>query len=136
MIGGGVECGPNAVPALAREGYRWRNVNLADLADMLGYPGFWRLASRHWRTGLGEIVRSLNKAAFVRALQRLVPELRARDLERARSGVRAQALGADGALIDDFVTQHEDGVVHLCNAPSPAATAALAIGDRIVDALA
>ncbi len=135
LVGGGVECGPNAVPALAREGYTWHDVRLADVADMLGYPGFWRLAARHWRTGAGEIIRSLSKPAYVRALRRHVPDLGAADLERAPSGVRAQALGPDGKLGDDFVIQREDGIVHLCNAPSPAATAALAIGDRVVDTL-
>ena len=131
MIHGGVECGPNAVFALAREGYDWRTINIRDLWESLTYPGFLRLAARNWRTGLGEIRRSLFKAAFVRALQRLVPEIRSEHLQACPAGVRAQALGLDGKLIDDFQIQRYERVVNVCNAPSPAATACLNIG-RIV----
>lgn len=130
-IGGGVECGPNAVLAFAREGYRKTDANLRDLAETLTYPGFLRLAARHWRTGMGEMWRSCSKAAFVRSLQRLVPELQAEDLEPAPAGVRAQALRSDGALVDDFLLVESERVVSVCNAPSPAATSALQIGAEI-----
>jgi (S)-2-hydroxyglutarate dehydrogenase len=132
-IHGGVECGPNAVPALAREGYRWRDVDLRDLADILGYPGFWRLAARHWRMGSGEVWRSLSKRAFTRALQRLVPEIRPSHLRPAEAGVRAQALSPDGALLDDFLIHVAGRVVHVLNAPSPAATSSLSIGWTVAE---
>lgn len=133
MIGGEVECGPNAVLALAREGYRWDDVRVRDLVDSLGYVGFWRLAAKHWRTGMGEVWRSLSKHAFARALQRLVPDLRAWHLKPADAGVRAQALARDGSLVDDFLIRESGRIVHVLNAPSPAATSSLAIGDSIVD---
>ena len=136
MIGGGVECGPNAVLALAREGYRKTDINLRDLADSLTYRGFLKLAAKYWRTGLGEMWRSVSKRAFVRALQRLVPEIRAADLEAAPAGVRAQAVAPDGTMVDDFLIQQTERVVNVCNAPSPAATASLNIGAMIVDKLA
>jgi len=126
-----VECGPNAVFALAREGYNWRTINLRDLWESITYPGFLRLAARNWKTGLNEIWRSLSKAAFVRALQRLVPEIRAEHLTSIPAGVRAQALGLDGKLLDDFLILRHERVINVCNAPSPAATACLNIG-RIV----
>jgi (S)-2-hydroxyglutarate dehydrogenase len=132
-VHGGVECGPNAVLALAREGYRWRDVNLRDLADALGFPGFWRLAARHWRMGSGEVWRSFSKSAFTRALQRLVPDLSASHLRRAEAGVRAQALSADGALLDDFLIHTAGRVVHVLNAPSPAATSSLSIGRTVAE---
>jgi len=135
-IRGGVECGPNAVLAFAREGYRKININLRDLFESLTYPGFLRLVARHWRTGIGEVWRSFSKRAFVRALQRLVPEIRVEHLEPAPSGVRAQALGRDGKLVDDFVIQSADRIINVGNAPSPAATASLNIGRLIVDKLA
>ena len=136
MIHGGVECGPNAVLAFAREGYRKRNINLRDLAESLTYPGFLRMAARHWRTGMGEMWRSFSKGAFVRALQRLMPEIRAEHLVPAPAGVRAQALGRDGNLVDDFLILESERVVNVCNAPSPAATSSLNIGKLIVDKLA
>ena len=132
-IQGGVECGPNAVLALAREGYRWTDVDLRDVADILGYPGFWRLAARYWRMGSGEVWRSLSKGAFTRALQRLVPEIRASHLRPAEAGVRAQALGRDGALLDDFLIHEAGRVVHVLNAPSPAATSCLSIGAAVAE---
>ncbi len=135
MVDGGVECGPNAVLALAREGYRKTDVNLADLADSLSYPGFLRLAAKHWRMGLSEIWRSFSKKAFVKALSRLLPEIRAEHLEPAPAGVRAQAVAADGGLVDDFLILDGDRILNVCNAPSPAATASLAIGLRIADQL-
>jgi L-2-hydroxyglutarate oxidase len=135
-IHGGVECGPNAVLAFAREGYRKLDVNVRDLIESLTYPGFLRLVARHWRTGVGEVWRSFSKRAFVRSLQRLVPEIRSEHLEPAPSGVRAQALGRDGKLVDDFVIQTAERIVNVGNAPSPAATAALNVGKLIVDKLA
>lgn len=135
MIQGGVECGPNAVLAFAREGYRKSDVNCRDLAESLSYPGFIRMATRYWKTGLGEMWRSLSKPAFVKALQRLVPEIQAEHLESIPAGVRAQAVTRDGKLVDDFLIQETDRVVNVCNAPSPAATASLNIGNLIVDKL-
>ncbi|MCA9130280.1 MAG: L-2-hydroxyglutarate oxidase [Planctomycetales bacterium] len=136
MVSGDVECGPNAVFALAREGYAWRNVNLGEMAESLRYAGFLRLAAKHWRMGLGEVHRSLSKAAFVRALQRLIPAIQSEDLTPCRSGVRAQALARDGSLIDDFLWVIESRMIHVCNAPSPAATASLEIGRIITEKVA
>lgn len=136
MIEGGVECGPNAVLAFAREGYRKFDISPRDLFESLTYAGFLRMAARHWRTGLGEMWRSFNKAAFVRALQRLVPEIRGEDLVPARSGVRAQALTPTGDLVDDFLIVEQGRAVNVCNAPSPAATSSLNIGKLIVQKLA
>ncbi len=133
MIEGGVECGPNAVLALAREGYRWRDINVRDLAESLFYPGFRRLALKYWKTGMGEIWRSVSRAAFVRALQNLVPEIQAHHLVTAPAGVRAQALAPTGNLVDDFLILRHERVLNVCNAPSPAATASLNIGRHIVD---
>ena len=135
MIDGGVECGPNAVLALSRSGYSWSNLKLADLFSTLAYSGFRRLASKHWRTGMGEIHRSLSKNAFVAALQHLIPSIKASDLKRGRAGVRAQAVSKEGNLLDDFCIRQTDRGVHVLNAPSPAATASLAIAQRIVDFL-
>lgn len=132
-IGGGVEAGPNAVLAFAREGYRWQDVDVRDLLDTLGYPGFWRMAARYWRKGFDEMWRSLNKSAFTRSCRRLLPDIREEDLETGGAGVRAQALGPDGRLLDDFVIERRPGVIHVLNAPSPAATASLAIGRHIAD---
>ena len=136
MTDGNVECGPNAVLAFAREGYGKLQINVRDLAESLSYPGFLRLAAKHWRTGLGEMWRSASKAAFVRALQRLIPEIRSEHLEVAQPGVRAQAVSPDGNLVDDFLIQETARVVNVGNAPSPAATACLNIGNMVVDRLA
>lgn len=136
MISGEVECGPNAVLAFAREGYRKRDVNLRDLAETLSYRGFLRMAAKHWQMGAGEMWRSISKGAFVRALQRLIPEIRAEHLMAAPAGVRAQAVGVDGALIDDFAFQESARIINVVNAPSPAATASLGIGRLIVDKVA
>jgi (S)-2-hydroxyglutarate dehydrogenase len=136
MVHGGVECGPNAVLAFAREGYHKTDINLRDLAESLTYPGFLRMAAKYWRTGLGEMWRSVSKQAFVRALQRLVPEIRAEHLVAAPAGVRAQALLRDGSMVDDFLIQDAARVVNVQNAPSPAATASLNVGNLIVDHLA
>lgn len=131
MVDGGVECGPNAVLALAREGYHKTDLNLVDLVDSLTYSGFLRLAAKHWRMGLSEVWRSMFKRAFVKALRRLLPEIRAEHLEPAPAGVRAQAVAPDGGLVDDFLIVEGDRILNVCNAPSPAATASLAIGDRL-----
>jgi (S)-2-hydroxyglutarate dehydrogenase len=133
MIQGGVECGPNAVLALGREGYDWTSIRMNELLATLGYAGFRKLAARYWRMGAEEIWRSLSKAAFVRALQRLIPEIRSEHLKRAPAGVRAQAVSPDGKLVDDFLVVHEGPMLHVLNAPSPAATASLEIGNHIVD---
>jgi (S)-2-hydroxyglutarate dehydrogenase len=130
-IDGEVWAGPNAVLAFAREGYRRRDIDPRDLAGTLGFRGFRRLARRYLRTGLGELWRDWWKPAFVAELRRYIPELRASDLRFGPSGVRAQALGDDGSLIDDFVLQERDRVIHVRNAPSPAATSSLAIGQRL-----
>lgn len=135
MIGGGVECGPNAVLALARQGYRWRDIHPADLAETLMFGGFRKLAVKHWRMGIGEMWRSASKSAFVTALQKLIPSIRESDLKPGRSGVRAQAVSPEGALIDDFVIDQTLRAIHVLNAPSPAATASLAIGQYVVDKL-
>jgi L-2-hydroxyglutarate oxidase len=131
MIGGGVEAGPNAVLALARHGYSWRDIDLADLRETLAFRGFWRMAARYWRTGLGEVRRSLSLRAFLAALQRLVPAIESQHLVPGGAGVRAQAVDRDGRMVDDFCIQTSDRMVHVLNAPSPAATASLAIGGHI-----
>ncbi|MFI5073167.1 MAG: L-2-hydroxyglutarate oxidase [Terriglobales bacterium] len=131
-IGGGVEAGPNAVLAFKREGYSKKSFQARDVFEFATFSGFWRMAARHWKMSLGEYYRSWNKAAFVRALQRLIPELTAEDFEPGGSGVRAQALNWQGDLIDDFSFVYTEGIVHVCNVPSPAATASLAIARHIV----
>jgi L-2-hydroxyglutarate oxidase len=133
MIGGGVEAGPNAVMSLKREGYSRMDFSLRDTWRTLSYPGFWRLSAKYWRTGLGEIHRSLSKGAFVRALQRLLPDLRDQDLAIGGAGVRAQAVAPDGALLDDFAIETMEEIVHVLNAPSPAATASIPIGRSIAE---
>jgi L-2-hydroxyglutarate oxidase len=135
MIQGGVECGPNAVLAFAREGYTRTRLNPADLIESLTYPGFLRLARKYWKTGFGEMWRSFSKSAFVKALQRLVPEISADQLIAAPAGVRAQALNRDGSLVDDFLIEEDERVISVLNAPSPAATSALNIGSLIADRL-
>jgi L-2-hydroxyglutarate oxidase len=132
-ITGKVDAGPNAVLALAREGYRRTDINVRDLASSIAFPGFWRMAGKHWRNGLDEWHRSLSKAAFVRALQRLLPDVEEKDLVPGGAGVRAQALKPDGALVDDFQFVPSGKVLHVLNVPSPAATASLMIGKAVVD---
>ncbi len=136
MIEGGVECGPNAVLAFAREGYKMTDINLRDLAETLTYGGFLKLAARHWRMGAGEMWRSLSKAAFVRALSRLMPLIQSDDLIPHRAGVRAQAISPAGNMIDDFLIDAHGRVVNVLNAPSPAATSSLNVGKLVVDKLA
>jgi L-2-hydroxyglutarate oxidase len=136
MIGGSVECGPNAVLAFAREGYSMSEVNLRELAETLSYGGFLKLAARYWRTGVGEMWRSLSKVAFVRALQRLVPEIEPYHLRAVPAGVRAQAVTRDGQLFDDFLITGDGSTINVCNAPSPAATSSLNIGRLVAERLA
>lgn len=136
MIGGAVECGPNAVLAFGREAYGKLDLNLPDLLGSLAYPGFQKMAAKHWKMGMGEMWRSYNKAAFVKALRRLVPEIAAHHLEPAPAGIRAQAVTPDGALVDDFLIQTSPRIVNVCNAPSPAATASLNVGRHVVEKLA
>jgi L-2-hydroxyglutarate oxidase len=135
MIGGGVHAGPNAVLALAREGYSWGAINLRDVWSTLSYPGFARLAAQNLSTGVQEVIRSLSPTLFARDLSKLVPGIGPQDLIRADAGVRAQAVGRDGKLVDDFVIQRTQNQVHILNAPSPAATASLAIAQHIVRSL-
>ncbi len=134
-IGGGVEAGPNAVLALKREGYTKASFNARDVMEFVTFPGFWVMAAKYWQTSLDEYYRSCSKAAFVRALQRLMPDIAEADLVPGGSGVRAQALDAHGKLLDDFYFVYTEGMMHVCNVPSPAATASLAIGRYIVDTL-
>jgi L-2-hydroxyglutarate oxidase len=130
-IHGEVEAGPNAVLAFAREGYRLSDISPRDLGQLVRYRGFWRMASRYWRTGLGEMYRSFSKRAFHRALRRLIPEVALSDLVPFGAGVRAQALEPSGALVDDFRFVEAERMIHVLNAPSPAATASLSIGKTI-----
>ena len=132
MISGEVHAGPNAVLALAREGYRWRDIRLGELGMTVGYAGFPKLAAKNIATGITETYRSFNRKKFARDLSRLVPGIGANDLARVESGVRAQAVRADGSLVDDFVFEHHGRQLHVLNAPSPAATASLAIADHMV----
>ncbi|MCC9604060.1 L-2-hydroxyglutarate oxidase [Stieleria sp. JC731] len=135
MIDGTVECGPNAVLAFARAGYDWKNINARDFVDTVAYGGFRKLMFKHWKTGIGEMNRSLRKSAFVSALQKLMPSLKPSDLVPGRAGVRAQAVSETGDLLDDFLIKRSPSATHVLNAPSPAATASLAIAETIVDAI-
>lgn len=128
---GRIECGPNAVIATGRQAYSLADTSLCDLAGSITYPGFVRLAAEHWRTGLAELKRTLSSRAFARAVQKLVPAVRHSDIRYVRSGIRAQAMRTDGSLVDDFVILQQGGAWHVCNAPSPAATAGLSIGRTI-----
>lgn len=133
MIDNAVEAGPNAVLALKREGYHRTSFSLKDSIETLTYPGLWKLAGEYWLKGVGEYYRSFSKGAFARALQKLIPEVRRENLRPASSGVRAQALGPDGELLDDFKIVRQPGQIHVLNAPSPAATASISIGEKIAD---
>jgi len=130
-IDGTVEAGPSAVLALAREGYRLRDVSPGDAWNALGWPPFWKMARRYWRTGIGEMARSASRRLLAAALRKLVPEVQAEDLGEGGCGVRAQALSSEGRLLDDFVVTRAGAVVNVVNAPSPAATASLAIGEQV-----
>jgi L-2-hydroxyglutarate oxidase len=131
MMKGGVEAGPNAVLAFSREGYRKSDINIGELTEILRWPGFQKVAAKYWRTGLGEMYRSFSKGAFTKALQKLIPEIRESDLVEGGAGVRAQACDRTGGLVDDFLIFEEKQVINVCNAPSPAATSSLAIGESI-----
>jgi L-2-hydroxyglutarate oxidase len=133
MIDGTVHAGPNAVLALKREGYRKTDIDPRDLAEVLSYPAFWKLASKYMGEGLKEMLRSASKAMFVRSMRQIIPEIGARDVVPTHAGVRAQALMHDGTLMDDFVIVSEGRSIHVCNAPSPAATASIEIGKAIVE---
>lgn len=133
MLDGSVHVGPNAVLALKREGYRWTDFDLRDTLETLLFPGFWRLAARYAGEGLREVARSLSKRRFAESARRLIPVVRPEDLQPGGSGVRAQALLDDGSLVDDFLIVHQDRAMHVCNAPSPAATASLAIGRMLAE---
>ncbi len=135
-IDGIVEAGPNAVLGLAREGYKKTDFDLKDFVEEITYPALWRLARKNWRTGLGEIHRSLSRKAFVRGLKRLVPEVEEEDVVPISAGVRAQALKEDGAMVDDFLISEGERSVHVLNAPSPAATASIPIGQEIARRIA
>lgn len=130
-IDGSIEAGPNAVLAFAREGYKKGNVNMKEFFGSLFYPGFLRVAGKYWKTGMGEMYRSYSKAAFTKALQELIPEIQKKDLVRGGAGVRAQACDRKGGLIDDFLVAEHDKFINVGNAPSPAATSSLAIGERV-----
>jgi L-2-hydroxyglutarate oxidase len=133
MVHGGVEAGPNAVLAFRREGYKMWDFSIRDMIGLALSPGFWRMSAKFWKTGIGEFYRSLSKKAFLKALQRLMPELQMKDIYPAGAGVRAQAMGYDGKLVDDFHIVQNERMVHVLNAPSPAATASLAIGKTIAE---
>lgn len=132
MALGGIECGPNAVPSFKREGYGKLSFDLREATEMFNFPGFWKLSFKHWRMGVHEYQRSLSKKAFVKGLQKLIPEVREEHLEVAPTGVRAMALQPDGEILDDFYFEIAERQIHVLNAPSPAATAGLAIADEIV----
>jgi L-2-hydroxyglutarate oxidase len=131
MMKGGIEAGPNAVLAFKREGYKKSDIDLSELAESLAWPGFQKVAFKYWKTGFGEMYRSFSKAAFTKALQKLLPEIQENDLEDGGAGVRAQACDRKGGLVDDFLILEEKQVINVCNAPSPAATSSLAIGETI-----
>ncbi|WP_395079210.1 L-2-hydroxyglutarate oxidase [Gracilimonas sp.] len=133
MALGGIECGPNAVFAFKREGYKKVSFNLKETTETFNFPGFWKMAREHWRMGLDEYRRSFSKKAFVKGLQKLIPEIREEHLEVSPSGIRAMALQPNGEILDDFYFEVADRQIHVLNAPSPAATAGLAIGDEIVN---
>jgi len=131
MAKGGVEAGPNAVLAFKREGYRKSDINLKELMESLLWPGFQKVAKKYWRTGFGEMYRSFSKHAFTKALQKLIPEIREDDLVTGGAGVRAQACDRNGGLVDDFMILESTSAINVCNAPSPAATSSLAIGETV-----
>ena len=135
MIKGGIEAGPNAVLAFKREGYAHKDFSIKDVSEMFFYNGFWKMASKHYKMGIGEFYRSFSKAAFVKALQKLIPEIEYDDVYPEGSGVRAQALEPDGKLVDDFRIIEAEKMIHVLNAPSPAATASLSIGKTIAEKL-
>lgn len=136
MIDGGIEAGPNAVLAFAREGYKKLQISIPELSETLLWPGFQKVAGKYWRTGFGEMYRSFSKTAFTKALQQLIPAIKRSDLEAGGAGIRAQACDRNGGLIDDFLIYENESAVNVCNAPSPAATSSLSIGDTVSDLIA
>jgi L-2-hydroxyglutarate oxidase len=132
-IDGTIHAGPNAVLAFKREGYHKTDISLRDLGETLTFPGFWRLARKHFKDGMMEVVRSLSKRAFVSSMQELIPEILDEDVVPTHAGVRAQALMPDGNLVDDFLFVNGRNAIHVCNAPSPAATASLEIGKAVAE---
>ena len=134
-VDGAVDVGPNAVLAFAREGYRWRDVKAADVAEIVAWPGFWRVALRYWRTGISEIIGSVSKEAFVKLARAYVPEVTVGDVVPAPAGVRAQAVDRRGNLVDDFALTRSGSIVGGPNAPSPAATSSLAIAEAYLPAV-
>lgn len=133
MMKGGVEAGPNAVLAFSREGYKKSNVNILELIESLAWPGFQKVAFKYWKTGMGEMYRSFSKSAFTKALQKLIPEITEADLTEGGAGVRAQACDKNGGLIDDFLIFEDNKTINVCNAPSPAATSSLSIGETVAE---
>lgn len=133
MMKGGVEAGPNAVLAFKREGYKKTDISIGELMESLAWPGFQKVALKYWRTGFGEMYRSFSKAAFTKALQKLIPEIQSNDLIEGGAGVRAQACDRTGGLVDDFLILEDRHVINVCNAPSPAATSSLAIGQTVAE---
>ena len=133
MINGGIEAGPNAVLAFKREGYKFSDFSLKDISEMLNFPGFWRMGKKYYKTGFHEFYRSLSKPAFVSALQKLIPMIKEEDVVPYKAGVRAQAVDKNGNLLDDFRIIEDTNMIHILNAPSPAATASLSIGNKIAD---
>lgn len=131
MMKGGVEAGPNAVLAFSKEGYKKSDINIAELIESLAWPGFQKVAYKYWKTGIGEMYRSFSKSAFTKALQKLIPEITKNDLTIGGAGVRAQACDKNGGLIDDFLIFENQQTIHVCNAPSPAATSSLSIGEKV-----
>jgi (S)-2-hydroxyglutarate dehydrogenase len=135
MIQGGIECGPNAVFAFGREAYNKSEINISDTLESLQWPGLWKIAAKHWKIQAGEFYRSYRKKAFVSSLQKLIPSITTNDVVAGTPGIRAQALDRNGDLLDDFNFRYSGNIIHVCNAPSPAATASLSIGKTIVDRL-
>ncbi|MCS6834278.1 MAG: FAD-dependent oxidoreductase, partial [Flammeovirgaceae bacterium] len=133
MIKGGVEAGPNAVLAFKREGYTKSAFDWGEFRETISWEGFQKVALKYWKTGVGEFYRSFSKAAFTKALQRLIPDIQEKDLIPAGAGVRAQACDKQGGLLDDFAIIEREKIIHVCNAPSPAATSSLAIGKTIAE---
>ena len=131
MINGDVECGPNAVFAFKKEGYKKTDFDAKEFWDAITWPGFQKVALKYWKTGIGEYYRSFSKQAFTKALQRLIPEVKIDDLLPTHAGVRAQACDKDGGLLDDFSIIEDKFIINVCNAPSPAATSSLSIGKTI-----
>ena len=133
MINGGIEAGPNAVLAFKREGYKFSDISLKDISEMLNFPGFWKMGKKYYKTGFHEFYRSLSKHAFVSALQKLIPDIKEDDVLPYKAGVRAQAVDKNGNLLDDFKIIENTNMIHILNAPSPAATASLSIGNKIAN---